>query len=190
MNKKNITRTAAIIYSEESSAIKSSTVQRKIIESLFIENNNIELTIDKVIDELKNSLDMDFETEEVTKIVNDDKHSHFEVRFDNKENDSYFKLSQKRFEILSQREQQNSIAPHIERFKETIYEGVLSTDKIDEILHNYLYQLLNKNISVFQKIAKPTNKPTDLFIDPAIFTIEEREAINEFLEWEEINKKK
>jgi hypothetical protein len=190
MNKKNITRTAAIIYSEESSAIKSSTVQRKIIESLFIENNNIELTIDKVIDELKNSLDMDFETEEVTKIVNDDKHSHFEVRFDNKENDSYFKLSQKRFEILSQREQQNSIAPHIERFKETIYEGVLSTDKIDEILHNYLYQLLNKNISVFQKIAKPTNKPTDLFIDPAIFTIEEREAINEFLEWEDINKNK
>jgi hypothetical protein len=190
MNKKNITRTAAIIYSEESSAIKSSTVQRKIIESLFIENNNIELTIDKVIDELKNSLDMDFETEEVTKIVNDDKHSHFEVRFDNKENDSYFKLSQKRFDILSQREQQNSIVPHIERFKETIYKGVLSTDRIDEILHNYLYQLLNKNISVFQKIAKPTNKPTDLFIDPAIFTIEEREAINEFLEWQDINKNK
>ncbi|MGB3850888.1 MAG: hypothetical protein WA958_13035 [Tunicatimonas sp.] len=188
MNKKNITRTAAIIYSEESSAIKSSTVQRKIIESLFIENNNNELTIDKVIDELKNSLEMDFETEEVTKIVNDDKHSHFEVRFDNKENDSYFKLSQKRFDILSQREQQNSIVPHIERFKETIYTGFLSADTIDKILHNYLYQLLNKNISVFQKIAKPTNKPTDLFIDPAIFTLEEREAINEFLEWDDINK--
>lgn len=190
MNNKNITRTAAIIYSEESSAIKSSTVQRKIIESLFIENNNKELSIDNVIDELKNSLDMDFETEEVTKIVNDDKHAHFEVRLDRKENDSYFKLSQKRFDILSAREIQYSVLPHIQRFKESIYQGVLSTDKIDEILHNYLYQLLNKNISVFQKIAKPTNKPKDFFIDPTIFTLKERDAINDFLEWNDLDKNK
>jgi hypothetical protein len=190
MNNKNITRTAAIIYSEESSAIKSSTVQRKIIESLFIENDNRELTIDQVIDELKSSLDMDFGSDEVTKIVNDDRHAHFEVRLEVKENESYFKLLQKRFDLLSDREQQNSILPHIERFKDIIYQGVLSTDKIDEIIHNYLYQLLNKNISVFQKISKPTNKPQDLFIDPALFTLEEREAINEFLEWDDVNKNK
>ncbi len=151
MNNKNITRTAAIIYSEESSAIKSSTVQRKIIESLFIENNNKELTIDQVIDELKSSLEMDFGSDEVTKIVNDDRHAHFEVRLEVKENESYFKLLQKRFDVLSDREQQNSILPHIERFKDNIYQGILSTDKIDEIIHNYLYQLLNKNISVFSK---------------------------------------
>ncbi|MBC8753981.1 hypothetical protein H2O64_04815 [Kordia sp. YSTF-M3] len=190
MNNKNITRTAAIIYSEESSAIKSSTVQRKIIESLFVENDNKELTIDQVIDKLKSSLEMDFGTDEVTKIINDDKHLHFEVRLEIKENESYFKLLPKRLEVLSAREQQNSIFPHIERFKDSIYEGVLSTDKIDEIIHNYLYQLLNKNISVFQKIAKPTNQPQDLFIDPTLFTLEEREAINEFLEWNDVNKNK
>lgn len=56
MNSKNISRTAAIIFSEESSAIKSTTVQRKIIESLFVENDNTELTINQIIDELKTSL--------------------------------------------------------------------------------------------------------------------------------------
>ena len=58
MNSKNISRTAAIIFSEESSAIKSTTVQRKIIESLFVENKNKELTIDQIIDELKTSLEL------------------------------------------------------------------------------------------------------------------------------------
>lgn len=190
MNNKNITRTAAIIYSEESSAIKSSTVQRKIIESLFIENDNHELTVHGVVDELKNSLEMDFDIEEVIEIVNDDKHSYFEVRFDSKEGYDYFKLIQKRFDTLSAREKQNSILPHIERFKEDIYQGSLTTERIDEVLHNYLYELLNKNISVFQKISKPTNKPQDLFIDPSLFSLEEREAINEFLEWDDLRKNK
>ena len=190
MNNKNIIRTAAIVFSEESSAIKSITVQRKIIESLFIENNNKELNTDEIIDSLKNSLDMDFDTSEVESIMNDDEHSHFEMRLDNKQELYYFKLGNKRFETLSDREQQNSIEPHIEVFVKDVYNGKISSEELSEILHKYFYELLNKNIATFQKISKPTNKPKDLFIDPTIFNIEEREAINEFLEWDEIKKNK
>ena len=189
MNNKNITRTAAIIYSEESSAIKSTTVQRKIIEALFVENENKELNIDQIIDELKNSLNMDFDKEEVEKIIND-KHSKFDTRYCNKEKNNFIKLENNRLKTLNEREQKNSIFPHIEKFITEIYDGILSSEKIDEILHKYLYELLNKNISVFHKIAKPTNKTENLFIDPNIFALEEREAINSFLEWDNLGKNK
>ena len=190
MNNKNIIRTAAIVFSEESSAIKSITVQRKIIESLFVENDNKELSTDEIIDLLKKSLDMDFDTSEVETIMNDTKHSHFEMRLDSKQELYYFRLENRRFETLTDREQQNSIEPHIETFVRDVYEGSISSEELNEILHKYFYELLNKNISTFQKISKPTNKPKDLFIDPNIFSIEEREAINDFLEWGDINKNK
>jgi len=189
MNTKNITRTAAIIYSEESSAIKSTTIQRKIIEAIFVENENKELNVNQIIDELKNSLIMDFDIEEVENII-DDKHSKFDTRYCNKENTNFIKLENNRLKTLTEREQKNSIYPHIEKFKNDIYSGVLSSGKIDEILHKYLYELLNKNISVFHKIAKPTNKSQDLFIDPNVFALEEREAINTFLEWDNLDKNK
>ena len=190
MNNRNIIRTAAIVFSEENTVIKSTTVQRKIIESLFIENDNKELNTDEIIDSLKKSLDMDFDIQEVEKIMNDEKHSYFEMRLDNKQELYFFKLENKRFETLKNREQQNSIEPHIEAFIGKVYNGNISSTELNEILHKYFYELLNKNISTFQKISKPTNKPQNLFIDPAIFNQEEREAINDFLEWQDISKNK
>jgi hypothetical protein len=190
MNEKNITRTAAIIFSEESSAIKSTTVQRKIIESIFVENENKELTIDEIIDNLNASFEMNFDFDEVKKIVNDDKHSHFEVRYDNKIGDNYFKLLSSRVLTLKTREEQFSIFPHIENFKNQIYSGNVSVDRLDEVLHKYFYELLNKNIQSFRKISKPVIKSSDIFLDPNIFDVEEREAINAFLEWDNVNKNK
>lgn len=191
MINKNITRTAAIVYSETDSVIKSSTIQRKIIESLFVENDNTELTINQMIDELKSSLEMDFDINEIEVIINDERHANFQVRYDTTKKENYIKLEQKRVELLSEREKQNSIFPHIERFKLEIYEGDLSTDRIDEVLHNYFYQLLNSNISAFRKIAKPKHEELQkLLIEINQFEISEREAINEFLGWEDYSKNK
>ena len=190
MNNKNITRTAAIIFSEESSSIKSTTVQRKIIESIFVENENKELTIDEIIDNLNRQLEMNFDFDEVKQIVTDERHSHFEIRFDSKSKENHFKLLNKRFIVLRDREEQFSIYPHIENFKSNLYTGILSSQDLDETLHRYLYELLNKNVQAFKKISKPTIKSKDIFIDPSIFNQEEREAINEFLEWENIEKNK
>jgi CRISPR/Cas system-associated endoribonuclease Cas2 len=190
MNSKNISRTAAIIFSEESSAIKSTTVQRKIIESLFVENDNKELTIDQIIDELKTSLELDFDTEEINSLINDEKKSNFEIRLDNSSKENYLKLENKRFAVLKEREKVNSIFPHIERFQSSVYEGELNTSKLDEILHKYLYELLNKNIQAFKKIAKSSNSTDNLYIDPNLFTVSERLAINQFIEWEDNEKNK
>jgi hypothetical protein len=190
MNNKNITRTAAIIFSEESSAIKSTTVQRKIIESLFVENDNSELTIDQIIDELKSSLELDFDTEEISQLIKDEKKSNFEVRLDHSSNENFLRLEKKRYDLLKQREKENSIFQHIVRFESEVYEGDLSSDKLDEILHKFLYELLNKNIQAFGKIAKSTNSTSSLYIDPNLFTVEERLAINQFIDWEDNSKNK
>jgi hypothetical protein len=190
MNNKNIIRTAAIVFSEEHTALKTLTVQRKIIESVFVENTNHELTFDNIIDELKNSLNMDFDYEEVKKIVETDKKSYFELRLDVKTNEYFIKLEHNRFENLKEKEYQYSIEPQIQKFIDTQYEGVLSKEKIYSLLLKYFYELLNKNIETFKKIANPKNRPENLFIDPSIFDIEERELINKFLEWDDINKNK
>jgi len=188
MISKNITRTAAIIFSEESSAIKSTTVQRKIIESIFVENDNKELTIDQIIDELKNSLEMDFEVEELNDLINDEKKSSFDIRLDNKTREHYFKLENKRYNLLKEREEQYSIHLQIERFRSHIYSGSLSTEQLDVVLHKYFYELLNKNIQAFKKIAKSSNSAKDLYLDPNIFSVDERLAINDFIDWEDSDK--
>lgn len=190
MDNKNIIRTAAIVFSEENTTLKTHTVQRKIVESIFIENDNKGLSIDNIIDELKSSLNMDFEYEEVKKIVEDEKKSHFELRFDFKQNEYFIKLETKRYNTLKERESQYSIEPQIRKFIETQYEGVFSHSKIDKLLHKYFYELLNKNIETFKKIANPKNRPESLFIDPNVFDIEERELINTFLEWDDVDKNK
>ena len=190
MNSKNIIRTAAIVFSEESTALKTMTVQRKIIESVFVENNNTALTIDNIIDDLKKSLNMDFEYEEVKKIIEDEKKSNFDLRLDKNKNEFFIKLENKRYETLKEKENQYSIEPQIQKFIDTIYEGVFSKEKINNLLHKYFYELLNKNIETFKKIANPKNRPESLFIDPSIFDSEERELINTFLEWDDVDKNK
>jgi hypothetical protein len=190
MNNRNIIRTAAIVFSEENTTLKTITVQRKIIESVFVENNNTELTFDKIIDDLRKSLNMDFDVEEVKTIVKDDKKSKFEIRLDTNQNEYFIKLDNKRFNSLNEREAQYSIEPQIQKFIDTQYEGVFSKDKIDSILHKYFYELLNKNIETFKKIANPKNRPESLFIDSSVFDLEERELINTFLEWDDVDKNK
>lgn len=190
MNNKNIIRTAAIVFSEENTTLKSSTVQRKIIESIFVEKNNKELSINHIIDELKRSLNMDFDYDEVKKIIEDHKKSKFELRLDTKQNEYLIKLEIKRFETLKERETIYSLEPQIIRFITEKYEGVLSPERINKLLHRYFYELLNKNIDTFKKISNPKNKTENLFIDPNIFDLEEREAINAFLIWDDSQKNK
>lgn len=190
MNSKNIIRTAAIVFSEENTTLKTSTVQRKIIESVFVENNNKELTFDNIIDDLKKSLNMDFDIEEVKTIVKDEKKSKFDLRLDSKQNEFFIKLEHKRFDSLKEREVQYSIEPQIQKFIDEKYEGVFSNARINSLLHKYFYELLNKNIEAFKKIANPKNRPESLFIDPNVFDIEEREIINAFLEWDDTDKNK
>ncbi len=190
MNSKNIIRTAAIVYSEESTALKTKTVQRKIIESVFVENENKELTFDATIDELKKSLNMDFDYEEVKNIVEDEKKSYFELRFDIKQNEYFIKLEKRRYDNLKEKENQFSIEPQIQRFIDSKYEGVLSQSKVNGLLLKYFYELLNKNIEAFKKIANPSSIPDNLFIDASIFDAEEREIINSFLEWDDVDKNK
>lgn len=190
MNNKNIIRTAAIVFSEENTTLKTTTVQRKIIESVFVENENKELTFDSIIDELKKSLNMDFYVEEVKAIVRDEKKSKFDLRLDNKQNEYFVKLENNRFDNLKEKEAQYSIEPQIEKFINTVYDGIFSKEKINSLLHKYFYELLNKNIEAFKKIANPKNRPESLFIDPNIFDIEEREVINTFLEWDDVDKNK
>lgn len=190
MNNKNIIRTAAIIYSEESTVIKSSTVQRKIIESLFVSNENTEFSLDQIVDNLKDSLGMDFDVKEVKDIINNSKKSNFSIRIDSHTNDCFVKLETKRFNLLKSREEENSIYPHIDRFKTSIYKGNLTTDELDNTLHRYFYELLNNNIQAFKKIAKSSNQPKNLFLDPSLFNIDERKAINDFLDWNDDTKNK
>lgn len=190
MNSKNIIRTAAIVFSEESTALKTKTVQRKIIESVFVENENKELTFDATIDELKKSLNMDFDYEEVKKIVEDEKKASFELRYDTKQNEYFIKLEKRRYDNLKEKENQFSIEPQIQRFIDSKYEGVLSQSRVNGLLHKYFYELLNKNIEAFKKIANPSSIPDNLFIDASIFDTEEREIINSFLEWDDVDKNK
>ena len=183
----NLIRTAAIVFSEENTTVQTSTIQRKIVEAVFLEENNERLSVNQIIDFLKKSLALDFSTSEIEQLIND-KASHFEVFLDSSKKESFICLSNKRYAALLEKETKFSITVYITKFVEDIYRGSLSEEQILDCLHKFFYELLNTNISAFQKMASPKFKPESLFINPEIFKIDERSAINEFLEWEDSNK--
>jgi hypothetical protein len=188
MDRSSIIRTAAILYADSNQDTKQRTIIRKIVESLFISNQNKPITIDDAINQIYINLDMKFEQIELEKIINDKK-NHFEVI--NKQDNAYhFCLPFVRFNELIEKQKNNSIETYLQQFIENNYSGSLGKGHLTDVLYSYVYDLLNKNINIFAKIIHSKNKVNDVSIDDAIFNIEERKAINEFLNWENSEKNK
>jgi Mitochondrial calcium uniporter len=190
MKEQSIIRTAAIMYADETQIVNIKTIHRKVIESAFVDNENKELNTHQIIDYIQTKLDLLFVEEEIKSIVNATKKNEFEVRFDNRTNESYVKLSQHRFDNLKSKEQKYSIQKFIHEFTAKVYKGGLSKETLEAALFKFIYELLNKNISAFKKITSSKCRAEEISINTTLFYIDERNAVNDFLNWDSPNKNK
>lgn len=190
MDIKTIIRTSAIIYAEESKIISTKTIQRKFVESVFIDNNNKPLVIDNLISEIEKTFNLSFSVEEVLAIINNQKHDYFNTQIKGNGVESVLiSLSGARFEYLKSKETINDFEKYIQRFIE-VFEHNSTKEDIENAIHKYLYELLNTNINLYSNIIKPSSEKQKITIDAGIFKSEEIDIINDFLSWDSKEKNK
>lgn len=190
MNEKSIIRIAAVMYADESQVVNIKTIYRKLVESVFVETDNKPLTVHNIIDFIHNKLKLVFTEEEITEIINDTRKNEFEVQLDAKTKVSFIRLADNRFRFLKDKEQKFSIQTYIKEYVDTIYKGCLTPDNLEEIIYKFIYELLNKNISAFKKLTSSKCRAEEISINNNLFTVEERSAINDFLNWDNPHKNK
>jgi hypothetical protein len=187
MNKQNFIRTAAVVFADDTHLVSSDTIKRKIIETCFIENSNKEITIDNAIDFIDNNLSLHFESSEIIEIIN--KSKYFTIRNDFQTHEIFVKLNDSRYNTLKSKTI-NSIENHIGYFIYNIYKGEINEGELKDCLYKYVYDLMNTNLSTFEKLIKSNKKTDKVVVDSNRFTENEKSAINHFLNWDNENKNK
>lgn len=178
----SLTRTAAIIYAEESIGNrKTETIRRKFIESIFVLRDNINMSIMSIIDSLEEDLSITFSEQEVSSLIKG--HESFEYIVGKTPEKDTYRLVGKRYILLKDRST-NVIQNTYEKF---INERDLSNDDFVGLMQRYLYYLLNTNIDAFSSILKgSTIEATSDILEQ--FSDEEVQIINDFLNWKDNDK--
>lgn len=171
-------RSSAVLYSDEIGSVKTTTIKRKYIESIFMMNGNKLLTIEELLQEIEKRFLLHFETEEIKKIVNQS-----DDFFEYNEITTHLNLTQKRMNSLQNKET-SKIDDVISRFIKEHSE--FSDLDVLSIIHRFLYELLNSNIATYSYIVSPkkqTEKPR--LINPSLFPEKAGEMINSFIAWKD-----
>jgi|SRR5690554_146162 len=184
--KQEIFRLAAILYADNNYEVSSKTLHRKVIESIFIDNNNEFIGLHSLIDTLKKQYNLDFTEEEIKDVTND---------IDNfitstcKVEELRISLTAKRFETIKGKIVYNNLDYFIEQFHKA--NNQYSLKDIKAIIYRFLYEIFQTNISSFSKLVDPSVQIQDLInINDHNLNSIEIEIINTFLNWENDEKNK
>lgn len=185
-----ILRTAAVLFADDTALISPRTIHMKIVESIFLDKGNAELSVNALIDAIKLTLQLTFDEKEIRDILNAPKESNFIVRHDTKTHEAFIRLDERRFATLNSKATNHNISTFIGSFITNHYRGSLEKDAIESTLQLFVYELLNKNIKAFGKLLSSRSKADDIAIDANLFTLDERRAVNDFIDWDNPAKNK
>ncbi|WP_340063202.1 hypothetical protein [Ascidiimonas aurantiaca] len=183
-------RLAAVLYVDNNYEVTPRTILRKIIESIFLENDNVFLSTDNVIDQIQDRYEITYSEEEVKECINSNLEDHFLVN--KKDDGSYILcLEIKRLELLRKKLNHKNIDYFIDEFLKlnaTNFEGV-SNGK--EVIYRFLYEGFLSNISSFTRLLD-SDFDLKTFIENLNhnFDLDEAKLINSFLKWDESDKNK
>jgi hypothetical protein len=147
---KDIFRLAAVLYAENNYEVTPKTIHRKIIESVFLDNDNVELTVHSIIENIEKNLGFIFDFEEVAGIVKKDENTYFRLGKDN-EQELLVSLTPKRLETIKLKVNTNNIDYFILQFLEE-NPGLVGGLDGKAIIYRFLYEIFNNNISSFSKL--------------------------------------
>jgi hypothetical protein len=185
----NAFRLAAILYADNNYDVSPATIYRKIIESVFIQAQNKELSIDDIISEARLHYSISLEHGEVESILRSRKNNIFEI-IRRPKTDDKFVLQSHRFATLLSKISENNIEYFIEIFGKDNPE--LEISSIKQIIYRFLYEILNTNISSFSKLlsTKKGNVADVLETSKVGFKENELKLINSFINWDNSEKDK
>lgn len=187
MDIKSITRTAAIMYADSTMTNRTTnTIKRKFIESAYVNNNNIQMTLYELANCIHEEMGLLFSEDELKPIVKDSE-IFVEVLSKSSE-DIKYNLQEKRYGTLSSKPV-DEIDQIIENFF-SVKEGVFSLTKeaFKELIYRYLHSLLNTNIAAYSHFIKNSKQTIIPRLNSEQFEDNEIDIINEFIKWDNEDK--
>jgi hypothetical protein len=190
MNKNTILRTSAVLYAEGSKKIDPTIIKRKMIESIFLEIDNKKVAVFELVDYLKKYLELDFTEEEIVGIINLTDEGYFDIIPYKESSKTKVQLTSDRYKRLVEKVESLSFDDIIELFGNDIYIGEIKLKEIKDILHRYVYFLMNTNHNTLTKILSGKHSEGDISLCESDFTNNERDLINQFISWDNTAKNK
>ena len=181
----NVTRTAPIIFAEESLGRKTETIKKKFIEAIFVLQDNRPLTIQDILDHLEDSLSLIFHEQEVLDLLKDENVFEY-IANEKKESDKY-KLIEKRFRHLKEKENKTINTTYEKYIRDRNPE--IKNVNFEDIMQRYLYYLLNTNIEAFNAIIKGSIPKVEETSESGLSS-KDIDIINDFLQWDDDEKNK
>ena len=180
MDIKSITRTAAIMYADSMSNRETNTIKRRFIESVYVTNENTELTVSELIDKMETDMGLLFSISEIEPIIKDPKY--FTEKLQRTADENKYCLLQKRYITLSSKS--------IDEIEKVIDNYIsqqnvpLCISDFKELIYRYLHSILNTNISAYSQFINPQKDfkiPRQNFEQ---FGDKEIDIINDFVKWD------
>ena len=190
MNKNTILRTSAVLYAEDSRDVNPVIIKRKMIESIFIEIDNKKVAIFELVDYLKRLLDLDFVEEEIVGIINSCDEGYFDIIPHKESSKTKLQLTTSNYKKIIARVEALSFDDIVDLFGADIYVGSIEKNKIMDIIHRYVYYLVNTNHNTLTKIISGKHNEGDISLCDAEFDVKERDLINQFINWDNASKNK
>ncbi len=186
---KDLFRLAAVLYADNNYEVSSKTIHKKIIESVFIDNENKELNAHQIIELIQTNYSFIFDIEEIVSIVNNPKETGFLVR-PKSDGEHLICLNPNRAATLKSKLEGNSIEFYINEFVESHSELINGFDG-KAIIYKFIYEIFLTNISSFSKLLD-YNKTVDELINISMNSLNPIDItiINTFLQWDNDGKNK
>ncbi len=185
---KEVFRLAAVLYAENNYEVTPRTIHRKIIESVFLDNSNNQISVHDIINTIEEDYGFIFDIEEVNEIVLKDIDVFF-LLGKNKANELMVSLASKRLSAIKAKLTTNNIDFFIIQFLESNKELVGSLDG-KGIIYKFLYEIFQNNISSFSKLIDYKKDLVGAINIDETFNSVEKTIINAFLQWENDGKNK
>lgn len=180
---KNIFRLAAIVYKDDNYNIRKENTIKKIIESIFLENNDFMLTTD-LTSICNEKYKLTILNEAVEEIVKNNSEC-FELMYLGEERFK-FRLNDKRYKTISS-SNYNDIEAYISTFLST--RNYDDKSNVKEIIYRYLYEVFTSNLESYKLFFNEVNNSAKV-LNLDKFTDYESNIINEFLNYDNPNKDK
>ncbi len=186
---KNISsfRLAVSLYADNNYVLRRGTVLRKVIENVFIHNNNSELSLFEVIRFVKDEYGLMLLLQEVKSIISSKNDFHVIEAQNNSDDETIISLSEKKYQTLKISKNINIIDDVIADF-EVFFEKECGSSK--EIIYKFLLDLLSENVDEFSKLLKISDRQDILIKRENGLTQDGKKIITDFLTWDNDKKNK
>lgn len=179
-------RTSAIVYAEELPGRKTTTIKRKFIESIFVNNSNKALDTEEIANAIEDVLKISLTEAEIRDIVSNSEY--FNEIGKEQNTDNKYNLTDKRYITLSEKTS-NGIEEIVDLYLKSSNIS-LSKEVFSSLIKKYLYSLMNSNIAAYEQVINPKHNKGKITIDSTQFSSSEIKEINSFLFWDNDEKDK